>query len=83
MNIFARGILVIENSFLQILQKARQMMQINCDLEFFGIFALVDVWDAVTLICIISLFGDKNGDVGGEAGVFLPIGFSLLDSSPP
>ena len=73
MNIFARGILVIENSFPQILQKARQMMQINCDL--LGFFALVDVWDAVTLICIISLFGDKNGDVGGEAGVFLPIGF--------
>ena len=44
---------------------------------------MVDVWDAVALICIISLFGDKNGDVGGEAGVFLPIGFSLLDSSPP
>ena len=82
MNIFARRILVIENSFLQILQKARQMMQINCDLEFF-FCALVDVRDAVTLICIISLFGDKNGDVGGEAGVFLPIGFSLLDSSPP
>ena len=40
MNIFARGILVIENSFLQILQKARQMMQINCDLEFFGIFCI-------------------------------------------
>ena len=57
MNIFARGILVIENSFLQILQKARQMMQINCDLEFF-FCALVDVRDAVTLICIISLLGD-------------------------
>ena len=40
MNIFARGILVIENSFLQILQKARQMMQINCDLEFFWIFCI-------------------------------------------
>ena len=40
MKIFARGILVIENSFPQILQKARQMMQINCDLDFFGIFCI-------------------------------------------
>ena len=40
-NIFARGILVTENSFFRILQKARQMMQINCDLEFFFVHWLM------------------------------------------